>query len=406
MRADLRGAASALALGATLASIGYAAFAIGRARAFGRRVREADHRSAAHDGRSMRHTTVSQPQPRPKVTILKPVHGAEPALEENLRSFCAQDYAPFDVVFGVLDPGDAGLDTIRRVAAEFADGTTVIAGDGVPRFRNPKIATLAAMIAHAHGDVLVIADSDMRVTPEYLDAVVAPFADPHVGAVTCIYRGEPAAHDLASTLGAMWITDQFAPSVLVANALEPLTYCFGSTMAVRRDVLDEIGGLAALGDDLADDHTLGRLVCERGYRVALANHVVVNVVAERGVRGLLDHELRWARTIRTVRRASYPGIALTYPVPLALLHLVLSRNRRRALAVLAVALVARVALARAAQRAFGGRRAASPLLIPLRDALGIAVWAWGLTGRGVRWRDDALRVSPEGALDPLHSNRG
>jgi ceramide glucosyltransferase len=404
MRADLRGAASALALGAALASVGYAAFAIHRVRAFGRRVREAEHRPTEHDDRSMRHAGASQP--RPSVTILKPVHGVEPALEENLRSFCVQNYAPFDVVFGVLGPDDPALDVIRRVGAEFAGRTTVVAGDGVARFRNPKIATLAAMIAHAKGDVLVIADSDMRVTPDYLDAVVTSFADPRVGAVTCIYRGEPAANDIASLLGAMCITEQFAPSVLVANALEPVTYCFGSTMAVRRDLFGEIGGLAALGDDLADDFTLGRLVAERGRRVAVADYVVANVVAERGVRGLFEHELRWARTIRTVRRARYPGIALTYPVPLALLHLAVSRNRRRALAVLAVALVARIALSRAAHYALGERRAPSPLLIPLRDAFGIAVWARGLTGRGIRWRDKGLQVSGDGTLDPLRRNRG
>ncbi len=404
MRADLRGAASALALGAALASVGYAAFAILRVRAFGRRVHEAAHRRTEHDERSMRHAGASQT--RPSVTILKPVHGVEPALEENLRSFCVQDYAPFDVVLGVLGPDDPALGTIQRVATQFADRTAVVTGDGVARFRNPKIATLAAMIAHATGDVLVIADSDMRVTPGYLDAVVAPFADPRVGAATCLYRGDQAAHDVASVLGAMWITEQFAPSVLVANALEPLAYCFGSTMAVRRDLFEGIGGLAALGDDLADDHTLGRLVCELGYRLALADYVVVNVVAERSVRGLFEHELRWARTIRTVRRASYPGIALTYPVPLALLHLALSRNRRRALVVLAVALVARVALARAARRALGERRAPSPLLIPIRDAFGIAVWARGLTGRGVRWRDEGLHVSGDGTLDPIRRNRG
>jgi ceramide glucosyltransferase len=396
MRADLRGAASALALGAALASVGYAAFALGRVRAFGRRVRERAERSGP----------AAASQLRPRVTILKPVHGDDPALEDNLHSFCAQDYAPFDVVFGVLDAADPALGAIRRIAAEFAGSTTVVAGDGVVRFRNPKIATLAAMIAHATGDLLVISDSDMRVTPDYLDAVVAPFADARVGAVTCMYRGEPAANDPASVLGAMWITEQFAPSVLVANALEPLTYCFGSTMAVRREALDAIGGLPALGDHLADDHTLGRLIAGRGHRVALADYVVTNVVAEPSLRGLFEHELRWARTIRTVRAASYPGIALTYPVPLALLHLALTRNRARALPAVVLALLARVALGRAAQGVFAerstfeARRRPSPLLIPLRDALGIVVWAWGLTGRAVRWRDDALRVSEHGALEP------
>jgi ceramide glucosyltransferase len=373
MRADARTVASALALGAAVASIGYTTLAIARLRAFGRRVRER-----------------AEPAPRgPAVTVLKPVRGLEPGLEENLRSFCAQDYPDVEVVFGVRDPGDPALEVIRRVAASFPDRTSVVVGDGVARFRNPKIATLAPMLEHATGDVLVIADSDMRVTPDYLRAVVAPFADERVGAVTCLYRGERAAHDLASTLGAMWINEQFAPSVLVANVLEPLTYCFGATMAVRRDVLEAIGGLAALGEHLADDHTLGRLVTERGFRIALADHVVVTTVSEPGFSALLRHEVRWARTIRAVRPQSYAGILLTYPLPLALVYAAVARRGRATPAIVVLlAALARAALRRAAHDALGTSGPPPAWLVPVRDALGVATWAIGLAGRDVRWRDE------------------
>jgi ceramide glucosyltransferase len=381
MRAGLRSVTSTLALGATLASIGYAAVALSRLHAFGRGVR----RRAA-------------PELRPTVTILKPARGLEPGLEENLRSFCDQDYPNYEVVIGVLDPDDPALDTIRRVAAAFAGRTTVVVGDGVARFANPKIATLGPMLEHAVNDVLVVADSDMRVSPDYLDAIVAPFADQRVGAVTCIYRGEPAANDLASALGAMWITEQFAPSALVANALEPLRYCFGATMAVRRNVLDEIGGLAALGDHLADDHALGRLVTQSGYRVALADYVVANRVTERDLRGMFEHEVRWARTIRTVRPSSYAGIVLTYPLPLALLYLAVARDRRRALAVAAAAVFVRLALRRAAHAELGTPKPPSHLLVMLRDTLGVAAWVSGLAGRTVRWRDDEFPIAAGGAI--------
>jgi len=372
-------------LAAASASVEYAAFALTRVRAF-------------------EHTLRAPPRParRPPITVLKPVHGPEPKLEENLRSFCEQDYPEYDVVLGVQHADDPALPPLRRLADEHPERVTVVVGDAANRtarrFRNPKIANLATMLAHARGEILVISDSDMRVGPGYLDAIAEAFDDPSVGAATAIYRGEPAGDDLASALGAMWITEQFAPSAIVAAALEPLAHTFGATMAVRREVLEEIGGLAALGDRLADDHALGRLVTEHGHRVALARCVVTNVVSEPGLRALLRHELRWARTIRTVRRAGYLGIILTYPVPLALLHLALARRRRSAIAVLALAALARIALGRTAQRTFAAAAPPPAWLIPLRDVLGVTVWALGLRGGRVRWRDDALHVDAHGAL--------
>ncbi|HTD34238.1 MAG TPA: glycosyltransferase [Candidatus Elarobacter sp.] len=434
MRADARALAASAALAATLASIGYAAFALSRVRAFGRTLR-----------------VPPRPARRPPILVLKPVHGLEPRLEENLRSFCAQDYPDYRVVLGVRSANDPALPLLRRLAAESPERVGVVVGEDAARlvedgraspvFRNPKIATVAPMLAHAdaqaaqHGAperderecyeracyehecgkrdrddaIVVIADSDMRVTARYLDAVAEAFDDPRAGAATAIYRGEPAGGDLASALGAMWITEQFAPSALVSAALEPLGHTFGATMAVRRTVLAEIGGLAALGDRLADDHALGRLVAARGHRVALARCVVTNVVAEPGLAALVRHELRWARTIRTVRRAGYAGIALTYPVPLAVLHLALARDRTRALAVLTLAALVRAVLGRTARRTLvtygecnpeNRPLAVRPWHTALRDLLGVGVWALGLRGGAVRWRDDALDVGADGALRP------
>lgn len=385
MRADLRGIAEKLALAATLASVGYAAFALRRLGVFERAVRERADAPAPSGG-------------GPTVTILKPAHGDEPGLEENLASFCAQDYPHYEVVIGVLDPADPALDAIARVARRFPGRVTVVVGDGIARHRNPKIATLEPMLAHARGDVLVIADSDMRVTPWYLDAVLAPFDDPSIGAVTCVFRGEPAGDDVASALGAMAITEQFMPSTLVANAIEPMTYCFGSTMAVRREVFDAIGGLAALGERLADDHVLGSLVVSHGYRIAFAQYVVANVVDERDAGALIAHELRWNRTIRSVRPASYPGILLTYPLPLAAAYLALARNKRNALIVTGIATVLRVALHRKAHAALGTLRVPPASLIPLRDALGVALWCLGLCGGSVRWRGAAIDVAADGRI--------
>nr|MDQ6944236.1 bacteriohopanetetrol glucosamine biosynthesis glycosyltransferase HpnI [Candidatus Eremiobacteraeota bacterium] len=335
MRIDARDVAARLTFAATIGALLYGAVSVHRVRAFGRRVRE----------------DRAQPAWRPAVTIMKPVRGVDTGLEENLRSFCNQEYPDFHVVFGVHQADDPALDVIQRVAAAAPERTTVVVGDGLARCRNPKMANVAPMVAHAHGDIYVIADSDMRVTPDYLDAVVAAFADPSVGAVTARFRGEPADATLASTLGAMSITEQFMPSALVAEALEPVKYLFGSTMAVRRNILEAIGGITVVGDHLADDFTLGRLVTEQGYRVAIASYVVANIVAEPGVRALIEHELRWARTIRAVKPFGYPATILTYPLPVALAHLALARKRRTALALVAIAALLRLALRNAAHGA-------------------------------------------------------
>jgi ceramide glucosyltransferase len=382
MRADLRGIAATLALGASLVGIAYAATAVVRLRAFGRRLRESGSVSAR----------------RPTVSVIKPMRGMEPELEANLRSFCVQDYPAYEVFFGVNDAGDPALDLMRRVAADAPGRARVVVGDGIARFRNPKMTNVAPMLALANGEIIVISDSDMRVEPGYLDAVTAPFADPRVGAVTALYRGEPADDTLASVLGAMCLTEQFAPSTLVANAIEPVRYMFGSTMAVRRDVLAEIGGIEALGDHLADDFTLARLVTDKGYRIEIARSVVANVVAELDLRGLFEHELRWARTIRAVRPVNYRGIVLTYPLPLAVAHLALARDKRAALAIVVLATLLRLAVHDAAHAAFGSQSRPPRRLIPLRDAFGVAVWARGLWGRNVRWRGQRLRIAEEDRL--------
>jgi len=380
MRADARDVAAGVALGATVAAVGFTAFALLRLRAFARR-------------------EPPRSQLRPPITILKPVHGLEAGLEDNLRTFCTQDYPEYQVVLGVLDPADSALPILRRIAGDCGDRVTVVAGDGVARHRNPKIATLAPMLPHARHDILVVADSDMRVGPDYLDAIAAAFDDPQVGAATCIYRGEPAHDNLASLLGAMSITDQFAPSALVATSLEPLTYCFGGTMAVRHAVLDEIGGLDALGAQLADDAALGRLTSAHGHRVALAHYVAATVVDEPNLAALIAHELRWCRTIRSVRPRSYFGLLLTYPIPLALAYLALARDRRAALAVVTVAKTLRIALHVTAHRVLGAPSRPPLALVPLRDLLGVAIWALGSFGDDVRWRGRDLHIAPDGEIE-------
>lgn len=363
------------------ASVAYGALALARTRAFARRVPAA-------------------PRATPSISVLKPLHGDEPLLAAKLRSFCAQDYPDFEVIFGARDAADPALAVARAVAAEFPERRVqVAAGYDAPPYANPKARTLAGIVPLARGAILAVVDSDMRVDPGWLRALAAAFDDPRVGAATCLYRGVPADPGLPSQLGALFNHGQYAPSVLVAEALGPVRFTFGSTMAVRREVFGAIGGLDALGAHVADDARLGELVAEHGFRVALVPYVVENIVAEPTLGALVAHELRWARTHRVLRPAAYAGLALTYPLPLALLHLALARTPG-AVALAGAALALRYALAASAQRAFGVREPLRAELVPLRDALGLAIWAAAFLSRDVAWRGEELRLAGDGRLLP------
>lgn len=330
------------------------------------------------------------------VTILKPLHGDEPQLFENLCSFCNQEYGSFQVLFGAADPADPALKVARAVAARFPEREIeIVAGNSRPA-GNPKIGNLLGMIPHARYPLIAIADSDIRVGRSYLHAVASCFDDPGVGAATCIYGGIPDASP-ASRLGAMHINDQFAPSVMVANALEPLTYCFGATMAVRRDVLERIGGLETLAEHLADDYLLGKRVTEAGYRVALVPYAVQTTVSDDTLPELWRHERRWSRAILGARPAGYIGSIVTYALPLSAIFAIASRTPLSVI-VFAAAAALRAMLHFEGRRAFAPQTAACPWLIPLRDCFGLAVWASSFFGKRVHWNADQYQLEAGGRM--------
>lgn len=365
MQGSIVAAAAALALAATLAGIAYLAIAVRCVAVFGSRQRERNG--------------------EPSVTIFKPLCGAEPALYENLCSFCDQDYRAFEVIFGAADPSDPALTIAQRVQERFKALDILLVTGGDARAANPKVANLLNMVGRATGDVFVIADSDMRVDSTYLRSIVAPFADPNVGAVTCLYSGVPLK-GTPSSLGAMFVNEYFAPSVLVALRLGDLSFGLGASIAVRRSVLSAIGGFEALAPHLADDYMLGKLVVERGLAVALSPYVVQNVIYEPTLAALWYHELRWARTIRAVRPIGYAFSGITYPLPFGLLYLMLAHNVAVGLGLILVAGGLRVALHHVTRIALRVKAPYAPWLIPLRDVLAFAIWGASFFGRGVRWR--------------------
>ena len=336
-------------------------------------------------------------RPLPPMTVLKPIAGAEPNLEHNLRSFCAQDYPEFQVLFGVRDPQDPAIPIARRLVAEFPDRADLVVEPTLAG-SNYKISNVLNLMPKARYDLLVVADADCRVGPTYLAEIAAAFADPAVGAVTCLYKGTPLRPRLADRLGAMFINEWFLPSVLVALLQEPLRYCFGATMAVRRDVLDSIGGFRALASYLADDYMLGHLVAGKGYKVALAPHIVDITVDEGSLPALVRHELRWARTMRTVRPISYALSSLTDALPLALLWGAIRGFAPLELGLIGGALGLRVLTHYVARARLKLAGPALPWLVPVRDLLTFAIRVMSFTGRRVAWQNQGFIVQPDGRM--------
>jgi ceramide glucosyltransferase len=331
----------------------------------------------------------------PTVSVLKPLCGAEPGLYENLRSFAEQDYPALQIVFGIDRPDDGALPTARALMRDLPHCDIALA-TGAGAGANRKVANLENMLRQAHGRILVLADSDMRVERHYLAAIAAPLADPGIGIVTCLYRGVPCGGRW-SAFGALHINFGFLPSGLVGDALGWGGGCFGATIALERDVLAAIGGFAWLRDQLADDHRLGAAVRERGLAVHLSRYLVEARVFEPSFIGLWRHELRWARTVRGVAPVGFLGSVLAQPLALAALGTAAARFGLISCAFLAITLVLRWASVGVIAKALG--LSASRLwLLPARDALSFAVFVASLFSRQVVWRDRRYRLEPSGQM--------
>ena len=339
-----------------------------------------------------RHDAACTPVP---VTILKPLHGAEPCLSRRLSSFCRQDYgAPVQVICGVQDAGDPAVAIARLLAASPDAPRFDLVVDARAHGSNPKISNLINMLAIAQHDVLVLADSDIEVGPDYLAHIVAELQQPGVGAVTCLYHGVPLAGRWSSH-AALGINTHFLPNAVTAFTLRLVRPCFGSTIAISRNLLSRIGGLAAFADQLADDYEIGRAVRNAGHEVAIPPFTIGHACFHERLRGLLARELRAARTVRSIAPVGYAGAFLTHPFPLALAGALLGGPY--ALAVAAGALACRAALCICAERAF--RLPRQPYwLIPSRDLLSFGVYIWSFFGMRVQWRGSRYRVAADGSL--------
>src|SRR5271166_3656115 len=245
------------------------------------------------------------PMTWPDVSILKPLSGIEAQLSENIETYFKQDY-PGNVqfVFGVQDPDDGAIPVVRELMRRYPELDLQLVVNGATHGSNRKVSNLINMRQVARHPLIVLADSDVAVGPDYLRTLAAALAEPGVGVVTCLYRGLPNA-GFWSRLSAMGIHDHFLPGAAIGLALGFARPCLGQTIALNRETLARIGGFEAVANELADDYAIGKAVRRAGLRVVLPPMLVAHSFEEKSLGEVVRHELRWARTIFTVDPVGY-----------------------------------------------------------------------------------------------------
>ena len=355
-----------------------------------------------------RRVALAQLQPRPgftpPVTLLKPVHGAEPGLEAHLATFFEQDYPEYEILFCARSAQDAGLETARRVAARYPRvAAKFLSTGGQPDYINAKVASLERMETEAAHAILVISDSDVRVGPDYLRAVVLPFADERVGAMCCPYRGVAAEGGLWARLEAVGMSVEMTSGVLAARAMEGMKFVLGPTMAFRRDVIKQMGGFNVTADYCADDFVLGNETWKHGKAVVLSHHAVDHIVINSSMIPSLKHQARWMRSTRFSRPAGHFGTALTFGVPFGLLAWGAAAALGHpgwGLAFFGWSVVTRLALAIAVGRLVVRDPSWFALLVlyPVRDLMGFGFWAASYFSSKVLWRGRVYELLPGGKM--------
>ena len=344
--------------------------------------------------RFARADTRSRPTSTPSITILKPLNGDEPGLFENLASFCQQNYrGRIQIIFGVQDHKDRAIAVVEQLRKLEAAPEIELVIETRVHGLNRKVSNLINMAQRIRHEVVILADSDMRVDCDYVASIVAALERPGVGAVSCLYYGIPAT-GIWSTLFALGINGSFLPGVLVGVALGFTEPCFGSTIALRRNALAAIGGFAAVVDSIADDYALGQALRAHGYAVSILRFAVAHMCTSGCAPELWAQEVRWGRTIRSIDPCGYAGSLLGYPLPWALIAALTSNTAGRfglAAAIAVLSIAGRIALLRQVEGAFR-LPPQTYWLVPLRDLFSFVVSLSSFFGRDVTWRGRSYRM--------------
>jgi ceramide glucosyltransferase len=336
------------------------------------------------------------PRARPSVTILRPMKGLDPEAEANLLSLVEQDYrGPVRIVLGADSEADPSIAAARRLQDAHPGCDVVVVADATQHGTNRKLSNLINMSPHAAGDILVISDSDVRLPPDGLSALVGALEPEGVGLAYALYRGRPTGN-LWSRIAALDINARFAGSVVMGQMLNAYPV-LGPTMAVRAEALAKAGGFERLQDVLADDFELGRMVREQGLCIACPPMLIDHGFPERSLAELWRHELRWARTIRLLNPGGYGGSLITYVTPLALIGAILTGLHPYAMIALGVLSGIRFTFGLLSCLLMQADTGAL-WLFPVRDLIAFSVFLAAFFGDGIEWRGARLRVKPDGAM--------
>lgn len=331
------------------------------------------------------------------ISILKPVHGVDEGLEDNLRTFFEQDYPAFEILFAARQADDGAFAVIEKLRAEYPAVPVRMLVTGEPPYANAKVYSLQLMMAAAENDLLVMSDSDIRVTANMLRTITAEFTDPRTAVATCPYRAVAGARSIWSTLEAVGMNTEFWGGALVARMLEGMKFAVGPTIAARRSALAAIGGFERLKDYLAEDFVMGRFAAEAGFGVILSSYVIEHHIGTQAWRPNFAHRVRWNRSTRRSRPAGYVGQLFINPAPLALLLWALEPGWWPVVVVTALFRGA------AAWMVFD-RVLRDPLcrrrwyLIPVQDVLSFVFWVAGFFGNTIVWRGRRYRLHKDGTF--------
>jgi ceramide glucosyltransferase len=336
----------------------------------------------------------------PSVSILKPIRGADPGAYENFASLCRQDYPDYEILFCVNRRDDPVLPIVEKLAKDFPERSIRVLFGTESNAPNDKVAKLGRLVSEAQNEIVVMGDSDVRVQPDYLRTIVAPLADPHVGAVTCFYM---PVNDktFAETLQATGMISDFYAGILVAWQLDGVKFALGPTIATRRANLAEFGGMKAIENQPGDDLLVGRLIADRGHEVVLLPHMVWKLAGYQSVSDLIDKRLRWMVVMRHMRPWGHLGLIFTQGLAWALIAIAIRPSLSVALAYLGAYLLLRAGIAWSIGiRGLKQSRVWSEIpLIPVWDALALMIWFASFFRKTIRWRDAEYYIR-DGQLCP------
>lgn len=346
-------------------------------------------------------TTKTDADFHPAITILKPMCGLDRNTYENLASFCRQDYPKYQIIFGVRDSLDPSVVVVKQIINDFPDLDIQLVVSDRTIGMNFKVSNLANAEALAKYSVLLIADSDIRVKPDYLRRVIQPMRDPTVGVVTCLYTS--LTRGWIATFEAIGISTEFHAGNLVSRSLLGMNFALGSTIVIQRAALEAIGGWTAIADYLGDDFQLGNLPAQAGYKVELSDYLVEHVLPISTLTDSIQRQIRSYRGTRVYRRWGYLGLIFTYGTVTSLLFLVASEGSMLGWAVAGITWLTRLAMA----WIVGVRCLHDPVaqkflwLVPVRDLISFALWCYSFVGNTIQWRGRRLRLTKSGLLTPL-----